>query len=67
MTESLLLESWKFTTVSALAREVSALLECTSYKFTILVRPDHMEELAAEMESWKVLGRVRVKEIAEAA
>ena len=61
--KTLLLESWNFTTTSALAREVKALLECTSYKFVILVRPEHWEELAAEMENWRLLGRVKVEKI----
>lgn len=67
MTEILSLESWRFTTVSALTREVEALLECTDYKFVILVRADHFDELASEMENWHLLGRVKVKQVAEAA
>lgn len=65
--EELELQSWRFTRISALVREIEALLECTDYKFVVTVRADQMEELASEIENWHTLGRVEVKQITEAA
>jgi len=60
--ELLVLESWRFTSTSALAREILALLENSSYKLEILVRVSEMEQLNNELESARTLGRVKVKQ-----
>ena len=57
------LESWRFTTVSALAREIVALLECTDYCIILEVVPSMKEMLDAELENCRTLGRVKVKVI----
>lgn len=58
--EEVLLESWRFTTASALAREIWTLLD-GGYRLTVVVRPDHMEALANEMASCRAMGRLKVK------
>ncbi len=60
--ELLVLESWRFTSTSALAREILALLENSSYKLEILVSVSEMEQLNNELESARTLGRVKVKQ-----
>lgn len=58
--EELILESWRFTSVSAMAREIEALLENSTYKLVIQVRPREIEELSNLCESFKTLGRVSI-------
>lgn len=56
------LDASRFTTTSACAREVLALLENSSYKIAVLVTsPRQLEELASELEDCKTLGRVSAK------
>jgi hypothetical protein len=55
------LEAWHFTTTSALAREILALLEVTDYKLIVQVTPPQREQLEAELESCKIMGRVKVE------
>jgi len=55
------LEAWHFTTSSALAREILALLEVTDYKLIVEVTAPQFAELCMELESCKTMGRVVVK------
>ena len=55
------LESWHFTTSSALAREIVALLEVTDYKLIVETTPNQFAELCCELENYKTMGRVVVK------
>ena len=55
------LEAWHFTSTSALAREILALLEVTDYKLIIEVTPPQKEMLENELESCKTMGRVKVE------
>jgi hypothetical protein len=57
------LEAWHFTSTSALAREILALLEVTDYKLIIECTPPQYAELCAELESCKTMGRVKVEMI----
>jgi hypothetical protein len=59
--EELQLESWRFTSVSALAREIVHLLEHSDYKLEILITAKELEQLANELESCRTLGRVTLK------
>ena len=59
--EELVLESFRFTTTSALAREIVALLENSTYKLCIVVKtPREFEELTNELENARTLGRVKL-------
>jgi hypothetical protein len=58
--EWLKLESWKFTSVTALVREIAALLECSTYKLQVLIYAEQVEEVAAELDGWRSMGRVKV-------
>ena len=63
--ESLILESWRFTSTSALAREVVALLETSDYKLVIEVSPSEKEMLDNELENVvRALARVKVEVVA---
>lgn len=55
------LEAWHFTSTSALAREILALLEVTDYKLIVQVTPPQREQLESELESCKTMGRVKVE------
>jgi hypothetical protein len=55
------LEAWHFTSTSALAREILALLEVTDYKLIVQVTPPQREQLENELESCKTMGRVKVE------
>lgn len=57
------LEGWHFTSTSALAREILALLEVTDYKLIVEVTPSEFERLTNELESCKTMGRVKVEVI----
>jgi hypothetical protein len=57
------LEAWHFTSTSALAREILALLEVTDYKLIVQVTPPQIQELEVELESCKTMGRVKVEVI----
>ena len=59
--ETLFLDSWRFTSVSALAREILALLEWSDYKLEIRLNAKEMEQLSNELESCRTLGRVTLK------
>lgn len=61
--EELQLESKRFTTVSALAREIVALLECSNYKLEIIIPQCIREQLDNELDGVKTLGRVKVKQV----
>lgn len=63
--EELQIESSRFTTVSAFAREIEALLESTDAKLFVVVPERHVEELAVRLEGWRTLGRVYLRRIAE--
>lgn len=55
------LESSRFTTSAAFVREVLALLEATNYKLHLIVKPEEVQRLDAELEGQRTLGRVKVK------
>jgi hypothetical protein len=55
------LESSRFTSSAAFVREVLALLEATDYKLRLIVKPEEVERLDAELEGQRTLGRVKVK------
>ena len=57
------LEAWRFTTTSACAREIVALLECTEYKLLVYVTPSELERLNIELDGIKTMGRVKVEMI----
>ena len=57
------IEAWHFTSTSALAREILALLEVTDYKLIVESTPPQHAELCAELESCKTMGRVKVEVI----
>lgn len=59
--EVLQLESCRFTTISALAREVEALLESSDYKLEIVVGAKDFDELNVELEDRRTMGRVVVR------
>lgn len=61
--EELQLESWRFTSVSALAREIVALLENSDYKLEIIIPQKLREQLDNELESCRTLGRVKVRQV----
>lgn len=52
------IESARFTRTSELAREILALLGSTEYKIRIMCSAAEAEELTAELESCKTMGRV---------
>jgi hypothetical protein len=58
--EWLKLESSRFTNSPAFVREALALLDATSYKLHLLIRPDEVERLNAELEGRPTLGRLKV-------
>lgn len=59
--EELILESERFTTISALAREVEALLTHSDYKLIVQVKATELEELSNLCENFRTLGRVRIE------
>ena len=61
--ESLYLDCSRFTTTSACAREVLALLEHSTYKIVIRATEPEIEELASELEGVKALGRLDVERV----
>lgn len=58
--EVLKLESSRFTSLTALTREIEALLADSSYCLEVHVRATELEQLSNEMESWRTLGRLKV-------
>jgi UDP-N-acetylmuramate-alanine ligase len=62
--EQLILQSRRFTSTSALAREVVALLEASDYALLIEVSPSEKEMLDSELESVRAMSRVKVEVIA---
>lgn len=65
--EEIRLESSRFTNLGAFVREVLALLESSSYRLILVIRPADRERLDNELESVKSLGRVKVLEESNAA
>jgi hypothetical protein len=61
--EILYLEADRFTTTSACAREVIALMIATDYKIVIRATKKQVEELNAELEPVKDQWRINVQEI----
>lgn len=59
------IESARFTTVSALAREIEALLESTDDKYILAVTEKQFAELSVRLEGVKTMGRVSVRRIQE--
>ena len=60
------LESWRFTTASACAREVERLIESEDCRLILLVHKDDFDRIGAELESLRALGRLKVVEIDQA-
>ena len=58
--ETLQLEAWRFTSISALAREIDVLLSDSNYKLEILLTAKEAEQLAVITEGWRTLGRVKL-------
>lgn len=61
--EWLRLESSRFTTPAAFLREVLALLDATDYRLQLVVKVEEVERLAAELESQRTMGRVKVRQV----
>lgn len=57
----LTIEAHHFTTISALAREVEALLEHSDYKLEVIVGASDFEELTVELDGRRTMGRVAVR------
>lgn len=55
------LEATSFTSTSALAREILAWLEFSPCKLTVRCTERQQEELYAELEDVKTMGRVKVE------
>lgn len=62
--EILYLNAESFTSMSACAREVLAIIEKDEYKVIVRATEKDIEKLAAELEGYKTLSRVDVEEIA---
>jgi len=58
--EELTLEAHRFTTASALAREVLHLLDDSDCKVIVLVNEKGLERVASELEGRVTMGRVKV-------
>lgn len=56
-----ILESWRFTSLSAFARELTHLLEHSDYYLEAQVRESELERLASELGMIRALGRLVVK------
>lgn len=63
--QELQIESSRFTTLSALAREIEALLESTDDKLIVIVNEKQFEELSVRLEGWRTMGRLKVRRIQE--
>lgn len=59
------IESHRFTTISALSREIEALLESTDDKLIVVIPSKHVEELSVRLDGWRTLGRLKVRRIEE--
>lgn len=58
------LDSQRFTSASALAREISALLEETPYKIIVIADSRAVEAIQQELWDRVVMGRVKIMELA---
>ena len=61
--EILKLDCYRFTKTSACAREVLAPLENSDYKIVIRATAREIEELTAELEDCKALGRIAIERL----
>lgn len=59
------IESHRFTTISALSREIEALLESTDDKYILVVTAEQFKELSVRLEGVKTMGRLSVRRIQE--
>lgn len=59
------IESASFTNISALAREIEALLESTDDKYILAVTEKQFAELSVRLEGVKTMGRLSVRRIQE--
>jgi hypothetical protein len=59
--ELIVLESWRFTSLSAFARELTHLLEHSDYLMEAHVREIEIERMAAELGAIRAMGRLKVK------
>lgn len=59
--EEIVIESWRFTTLSAFIRELTALLEFSDYRIEAHVRDNELERLRLELEAWRGFLRLKVK------
>lgn len=58
--DELILEVSRFTSTSAAAREILALLEHSDYKLIVKATEKEFEELEGELENSRCLGRIKV-------
>lgn len=54
------LESWRFTTAAACAREVERLIESEDCKLILIVHAQDVDRISAELEPLRALGRMKV-------
>ena len=54
------LESWRFTTASACAREVERLIESEDCRLILVVHKEDLERISSELEPLRALGRMKV-------
>jgi len=59
--EQIVLESWRFTSLSAFGRELTHLLEHSDYHLEARVRESELERIAAELGTIRAMGRLTVK------
>lgn len=59
--EVLQIESWKFTNISALVREIESLLERSVYKLEVAVPVKDHQKLSSELEQFPARSQERIK------
>jgi hypothetical protein len=59
--EEIVIESWRFTTLSAFIRELEHLLSFSDYRIEAHVRGEEIERLMLELEAWRGFLRLKVK------
>lgn len=59
--ERVVLESWRFTSLSAFGRELNHLIEHSDYYLEAHVKAEEIERLASELGEFRAMGRLSVK------
>lgn len=59
--EEIVIQSWRFTTLSAFIRELEHLLSFSDYRVEAHVRDNELERLRLELEAWRGFLRLKVK------